>query len=156
MHEYKDEHHNTLRAYSINAPAITEAVFENYEHDQAHSSWLPYIIALLAAIVTTGVWLLHRAQRRRIIVNNDSEPEAEGLQPNTLYLFGNFTACGRNGRDISYLFTDKLRLLLCLILQHNAEGGISSQQLGYEMWGYKTPEKLRTQKAWPSTICDVF
>ena len=147
VHEYKDEHHNTLRAYSINAPAITEAVFENYEHDQAHSSWLPYIIALLAAIVTTGVWLLHRAQRRRIIVNNDSEPEAEGLQPNTLYLFGNFTACGRNGRDISYLFTDKLRLLLCLILQHNAEGGISSQQLGYEMWGYKTPEKIKNSKS---------
>ena len=147
VHEYKDEHHNTLRAYSINAPAITEAVFENYEHDQAHSSWLPYIIALLAAIVTTGVWLFHRAQRRRIIVNNDSEPEAEGIQPNTLYLFGNFTACGRNGRDISYLFTDKLRLLLCLILQHNAEGGISSQQLGYEMWGYKTPEKIKNSKS---------
>lgn len=147
VHEYKDEHHNTLRAYSINAPAITEAVFENYEHDQAHSSWLPYIIALLAAIVTTGVWLFHRAQRRRIIVNNDSVPEAEGLQPNTLYLFGNFTACGRNGRDISYLFTDKLRLLLCLILQHNAEGGISSQQLGYEMWGYKTPEKIKNSKS---------
>ena len=147
VHEYKDEHHNTLRAYSINAPAITEAVFENYEHDQAHSSWLPYIIALLAAIVTTGVWLFHRAQRRRIIVNNDSVPEAEGLQPNTLYLFGNFTACGRNGRDISYLFTDKLRLLLCLILQHNAEGGISSQQLGYEMWGHKTPEKIKNSKS---------
>ena len=147
VHEYKDEHHNTLHAYSINAPAITEAVFESYEHDQAHSSWLPYIIALLAAIVTTGVWLFHRAQRRRIIVNNDSEPEAEGIQPNTLYLFGNFTACGRNGRDISYLFTDKLRLLLCLILQHNAEGGISSQQLGYEMWGYKTPEKIKNSKS---------
>lgn len=148
VHEYKDEHHNTLRAYSINAPAITEAVFENYEHDQAHSSWLLYIIALLAAIVATGVWLFHRAQRRRIIVNNDSESEteAEGIQPNTLYLFGNFTACGRNGRDISYLFTDKLRLLLCLILQHNAEGGISSQQLGYEMWGYKTPEKIKNSK----------
>ncbi len=147
VHEYKDKHHNTLRAYSINAPAITEAVFENYEHDQAHSSWLPYIIALLAAIVTTGVWLFLRAQRRRIIVNNDSEPEAEGIQPNTLYLFGNFTAYGRNGRDISYLFTDKLRLLLCLILQHNAEGGISSQQLGYEMWGYKTPEKIKNSKS---------
>ena len=143
VHEYKDKHHNTLRAYSINAPAITEAVFENYEHDQAHSSWLPYIIALLAAIVTTGVWLFHRAQRRRIIVNNDSEPKAEGIQPNTLYLFGNFTAYGRNGRDISYLFTDKLRLLLCLIL----EGGISSQQLGYEMWGDKTPEKIKNSKS---------
>lgn len=147
VHEYKDERHNTLRAYSINAPAITEAVFESYEHDQAHSSWLPYIIALLAAIVTTGVWLFHRAQRRRIIVNNDSEPETEGIQPNTLYLFGNFTACGRNGRDISYLFTDKLRVLFCLILQHSAEGGISSQQLGYEMWGDKTPEKIKNSKS---------
>lgn len=147
VHEYKDERHNTLRAYSINAPAITEAVFENYEHDQAHSSWLPYIIALLAAIVTTGVWLFHRAQRRRIIVSNDSEPETEGIQPNTLYLFGNFTACGRNGRDISYLFTDKLRVLFCLILQHSAEGGISSQQLGYEMWGDKTPEKIKNSKS---------
>ena len=147
VHEYKDERHNTLRAYSINAPAITEAVFENYEHDQAHSSWLPYIIALLAAIVATIVWLFHRARHQRIVVSNDSEPETEGIQPNTLYLFGNFTACGRNGRDISYLFTDKLRLLLCLILQHNAEGGISSQQLGYEMWGYKTPEKIKNSKS---------
>lgn len=147
VHEYKDERHNTLRAYSINAPAITEAVFENYEHDQAHSSWLPYIIALLAAIVATIVWLFHRARHQRIVVSNDSEPETEGIQPNTLYLFGNFTACGRNGRDISYLFTDKLRVLFCLILQHSAEGGISSQQLGYEMWGDKTPEKIKNSKS---------
>ena len=147
VHEYKDEHHNTLRAYSINAPAITEAVFKNYEHDQAHSSWLPYTIALLAAIVATIVWLFHRARHQRIVVSNDSEPETEGIQPNTLYLFGNFTACGRNGRDISYLFTDKLRLLLCLILQHSAEGGISSQQLGYEIWGYKTPDKIKNSKS---------
>lgn len=147
VHEYKDERHNTLRAYSINAPAITEAVFENYEHDQAHSSWLPYTIALLAAIVATIVWLFHRARHQRIIVSNDSEPETEGIQPNTLYLFGNFTACGRNGRDISYLFTDKLRVLFCLILQHSAEGGISSQQLGYEMWGDKTPEKIKNSKS---------
>ena len=147
VHEYKDERHNTLRAYSINAPAITEAVFKNYEHDQAHSSWLPYTIALLAAIVATIVWLFHRARHQRIVVSNDSEPETEGIQPNTLYLFGNFTACGRNGRDISYLFTDKLRLLLCLILQHSAEGGISSQQLGYEIWGYKTPDKIKNSKS---------
>lgn len=147
VHEYKDERHNTLRAYSINAPAITEAVFENYEHDQAHSSWLPYIIALLAAIIATIVWLFHRARHQRIVVSNDSEPETEGIRPNTLYLFGNFTACGRNGRDISYLFTDKLRVLFCLILKHSAEGGISSQQLGYEMWGDKTPEKIKNSKS---------
>lgn len=147
VHEYKDERHNTLRAYSINAPAITEAVFESYEHDQAHSSWLPYIIALLAVIIATIVWLFHRARHQRIVVSNDSEPDTEGIQPNTLYLFGNFTACGRNGRDISYLFTDKLRVLFCLILQHSAEGGISSQQLGYEMWGDKTPEKIKNSKS---------
>lgn len=147
VHEYKDEHHNTLRAYSINAPAITEAVFKNYEHDQAHSSWLPYTIALLAVIIATIVWLFHRARHQRIVVSNDSEPDTEGIQPNTLYLFGNFTACGRNGRDISYLFTDKLRVLFCLILQHSAEGGISSQQLGYEMWGDKTPEKIKNSKS---------
>lgn len=147
VHEYKDERHNTLRAYSINAPAITEAVFESYEHNQAHSSWLPYIIALLAVIIATIVWLFHRARHQRIVVSNDSEPETEGTQPNTLYLFGNFTACGRNGRDISYLFTDKLRVLFCLILQHSAEGGISSQQLGYEMWGDKTPEKIKNSKS---------
>lgn len=147
VHEYKDERHNTLRAYSINAPAITEAVFESYEHDQAHSSWLPYTIALLAVIIATIVWLFHRARHQRIVVSNDSEPDTEGIQPNTLYLFGNFTACGRNGRDISYLFTDKLRVLFCLILQHSAEGGISSQQLGYEMWGDKTPEKIKNSKS---------
>lgn len=147
VHEYKDEHHNTLRAYSINAPAITEAVFNNYECDQERTPWLPYASGLLIAVVGAGVWLFHRRRHPRIIVTDNSKPEAEGIQPNTIYLFGHFTACGRNGRDISYLFTDKLRVLFCLILQHSAEGGISSQQLGYEMWGDKTPEKIKNSKS---------
>lgn len=147
VHEYKDEHHNTLRAYSINAPAITEAVFNNYECDQERTPWLPYASGLLIGVVGAGVWLFHRRRHPRIIITNNSKPEAEGIQPNTIYLFGHFTACGRNGRDISYLFTDKLRVLFCLILQHSAEGGISSQQLGYEMWGDKTPEKIKNSKS---------
>lgn len=147
VHEYKDEHHNTLRAYSINAPTITEAVFNNYERDQERTPWLPYASGLLIAVVGAGVWLFHRRRHPRIIVTDNSKPEAEGIQPNTIYLFGHFTACGRNGRDISYLFTDKLRVLFCLILQHSAEGGISSQQLGYEMWGDKTPEKIKNSKS---------
>ena len=147
VHEYKDEHHNTLRAYSINAPAITEAVFNNYECDQERTPWLPYASGLVIAVVGAGVWLFHRRRHPRIIVTDNSKPEAEGIQPNTIYLFGHFTACGRNGRDISYLFTDKLRVLFCLILQHSAEGGISSQQLGYEMWGDKTPEKIKNSKS---------
>lgn len=147
VHEYKDERHNTLRAYSINAPAITEAVFNNYGCDQKRTPWLPYASGFLIAVVGAGVWLFNRRRHPRIIVTDNSKPEAEGIQPNTLYLFGNFTACGRNGRDISHLFTDKLRVLFCLILQHSAEGGISSQQLGYEMWGDKTPEKIKNSKS---------
>lgn len=147
VHEYKDEHHNTLRAYSINAPAITEAVFNNYGCDQERTPWLPYASGLLIAVVGAGVWLFNRRRHPRIIVTDNSKPEAEGIQPNTIYLFGHFTACGRNGRDISHLFTDKLRVLFCLILQHSAEGGISSQQLGYEMWGDKTPEKIKNSKS---------
>lgn len=147
VHEYKDEHHNTLRAYSINAPAITEAVFNNYGCDQKRTPWLPYASGFLIAVVGAGVWLFNRRRHPRIIVTDNSKPEAEGIQPNTIYLFGHFTACGRNGRDISHLFTDKLRVLFCLILQHNAEGGISSQQLGYEMWGDKTPEKIKNSKS---------
>lgn len=147
VHEYKDEHHNTLRAYSINAPAITEAVFNNYGCDQKRTPWLPYASGFLIAVVGAGVWLFNRRRHPRIIVTDNSKPEAEGIQPNTIYLFGHFTACGRNGRDISHLFTDKLRVLFCLILQHSAEGGISSQQLGYEMWGDKTPEKIKNSKS---------
>lgn len=147
VHEYKDERHNTLRAYSINAPAITEAVFNNYGCDQKRTPWLPYASGFLIAVVGAGVWLFNRRRHPRIIVTDNSKPEAEGIQPNTIYLFGHFTACGRNGRDISHLFTDKLRVLFCLILQHSAEGGISSQQLGYEMWGDKTPEKIKNSKS---------
>ncbi len=147
VHEYKDERHNTLRAYSINAPAITEAVFNNYGCDQKRTPWLPYASGFLIAVVGAGVWLFNRRRHPRIIVTDNSKPEAEGIQPNTIYLFGHFTACGRNGCDISHLFTDKLRVLFCLILQHSAEGGISSQQLGYEMWGDKTPEKIKNSKS---------
>lgn len=153
VQEFKDSRHSTFRAYTLNAPAISEESFQSYcgsGGGKAWGVWLLAAVALLAAISVSG-WLL--VCRRRKKSSSDAAsvaaqtPPKELKKPNSISLFGGFVARDRNNRDISYMFTDKLRQLFCVILQHTADGGISSQQLGFELWGDKSPEKVKNSKS---------
>lgn len=66
--------------------------------------------------------------------------------PNTIRLFGQFTAIDRNGRDISYLFTENLTKLFCLLVEYHKKDGISSKLLGHMMWPDKDEKKIKNSK----------
>lgn len=67
-------------------------------------------------------------------------------KPNSIYLFGDFTVHDRNNRDITYMFSTKLKQMLCLVLQHSTEGGISSQRLGNILWFGKPSDKVKNSR----------
>lgn len=145
VQEYRDESHSTLRTYTIDAPAVSESAYHTFEYKQSRFPWIP--IAVAAVAFMTAAFVLFRLRRRRMRRHKVEVVVPTTVKPNSVCIFGTFTAFGRNGRDISYLFTEKLRLLFCIILQNNAQGGISSQRLGYEMWGDKSPEKIKNSKS---------
>ena len=66
--------------------------------------------------------------------------------PNTIRLFGQFTAIDRNGRDISYLFTENLTKLFCLLVEYHKKDGISSKLLGHMMWPDKDEKRIKNSK----------
>lgn len=53
---------------------------------------------------------------------------------NAIYLFGEFTVYDKNGRDITYMFSARLKQAFLLILEHSLKDGISSQQFSEALW----------------------
>ncbi|RAZ94159.1 hypothetical protein DK853_36595, partial [Klebsiella oxytoca] len=45
--------------------------------------------------------------------------ESSLVRPNAVYLFGPFTVIDRNGRDITHLFSSRLRQVFICILLHS-------------------------------------
>ena len=62
----------------------------------------------------------------------------EKIYKNAVFVFGDFTVFDKNGKDISYRFSPKLRSLFALILFHSIENeGISTDMLTAELWSNK-------------------
>lgn len=146
--EFKDESRSVLHIYTINAPVIDTAAFRETRSNQIDRYLVNelaigmIIIVLLEAMVFTYLYI----RKRHGVAKKPKEEEAEPIKPNSIYLFGEFSAFDREGRDISYMFTDKQRLLLCLLIQYDSRGGISSHTLGNLLWGDKSDDKIKNSR----------
>lgn len=65
---------------------------------------------------------------------------------NSIYIFGDFAIYDRKGRNISYLFSSRLRQVFCTILRYSNKEGVSSQQLGAWIWPDKSKEKVKSSR----------
>jgi len=85
--------------------------------------------------------------------NNDvtddeiDEPVIIPVRRNSLQLFGLFTAFDRNGRDISYMFSSKIRQIFVYILLNSMhKEGVMSTDLSYIFWPDKPEDKIKNLK----------
>jgi two-component SAPR family response regulator len=122
---------SVLKVYSLIFPPITAQELERY-----------YII-----------WKRHRL---RNIDNqaNSAKTESSDIirkrktKPNSIYMFGDFTVLDRNKKDITYMFSTRLKQTFCIILQYSigSGAGITSQQFSHIIWPDKTPEKVKNSR----------
>lgn len=153
IQEFKDENRSVFRAYTIETPVLTEAQYNGIVARKApHDSRLR--ILLVAIVGTVGIsavgLVLWRRRRKHSPEPADTRlapAETRKLVPNSIKLFGEFTVCDRSGHDITYMFTDKLRQIFCLLLESSNSGGLSSTRLGNLLWGDKPPEKIKNSKS---------
>lgn len=149
VQEFKDDRRSVLNIYSINVPPISSAEFDKLsEAPKANKLWVWLTGGSLAILAAAGIvyYLLRRKKMRLLDINDLNTEVKEVHAPNTVLIFGTFAAYNRQNKDISYLFTSKLRELFCLLLSHT-EDGISSHALGNLLWPDKTPEKIKNLRS---------
>ena len=150
MMEYKDSKMSTFKAYTLNSPVLSETAFAEASKipSKGWAKWMVAIATLLIiAILAARPFTKRYKQETDSVVIEDVDDDMELPRNNSIYLFGDFLVYDRKGTDISYMFTNKLRIILCLLLQYYDEGGISSQHLGNLVWGDKAPEKIKNSRS---------
>lgn len=149
VQEFTNDISSTISFYSIQLPVLSEAEFVEISELPVDKK-IYFIGTALIVVILIIMWLLYKSYRRRRqqIANKEKLdvmiPESK---PNSIYLFGVFCAFDRENRDISYMFTDRLRELTCLLFWYHKQGGISSQMVGTMLWGDKPADKIKNSRS---------
>lgn len=160
LQEFTDNHKSTIKVYSLAYPPIANIVaLTSFRYSR--SSLRGVIIGLIVAgflIAGTGVWL-YGAKKKQLPVADDlpedeTEPDMQtpGIKtgetkPNSIKLLGEFAAYNRKGKDITYLFSPKIKQLFVLIFLSSREGnGIGSKKISQILWPEKDVAKTKNIK----------
>jgi two-component SAPR family response regulator len=113
-----------------------------------------WAIILIACASAAGVgYVLVRKLKQRQAGDHDENQHVPGtektkmvMKRNSIYLFGDFMVRDRKNRDITYLFSAKLKQVFCVILQYSTEDGITSQRLSDILWPDKPASKVKNSR----------
>lgn len=143
---------STMKIYSLVFPPITERELTAWPRRRSRAGW--WLTGILLSLGCGGgiSSLLLRRRRRRAAAMRMPLPGEPGYreesaeEANSILLFGDFTVRDRRNKDITYLFSPRLKQTFCLILEYSAEegsAGISSQQLSGLLWPDEPKEKAK-------------
>ncbi len=140
---------NKLTVYSMAFPPMN--AIDLPSANNPYRRMVPGIL-LIAIVTGTAVALLSGKRKAEsgksnsISLNLKQKHFSVPERANAVYLFGDFCAKDRTGRDISYLFSPKLRQIFCLILQFSTEGGMSSKRMSKILWPDKGEDKAKNSR----------
>ena len=171
--EFDKKGHTVIRTYVLSAPPVSLDEIRSYgSRSSLEIRWL-WIMAGIGVLLLVGGVLFVRKKRgkqRNAVLESSSvlmsppvgrEPdksvqgketlakedfESSLVRPNAVYLFGPFTVIDRNGRDITHLFSSRLRQVFIYILLHSTHNGVLSASLNEVFWADKPDDKVKNLK----------
>jgi hypothetical protein len=157
VQEFDDDISSDLKVYSLSFPPLTPEELASYSKEKSNST---LAVILLSVAVATGVgYLVNRKlkpKHRDVEVKDDDSrneiiatPKIDPTitRPNSIDLFGDFAVRDRKNRDITYMFSEQLKQVFCLILQYStSEDGIASQRLSNIVWPDKPADKVKNSR----------
>ena len=171
--EFDKKGHTVIRTYVLSAPPVSLDEIRSYgSRSSLEIRWL-WIMAGIGVLLLAGGVLFVRKKRgkqRNAVLESSSvlmsppvgrEPdksvqgketlakedfESSLVRPNAGYLFGPFTVIDRNGRDITHLFSSRLRQVFIYILLHSTHNGVLSASLNEVFWPDKPDDKVKNLK----------
>jgi DNA-binding SARP family transcriptional activator len=161
VQEFEDDISSDLKIYSLSFPPITAQELTSYSKKKSNNAILVILLVFLSAIAVAIGYLLSRKSKLRKVDLGESVQKPEQIQSeqlatpkaesetkaNSIYLFGNFTVRDRKNRDITYMFSEQLKQVFCLILQYSTtDDGIASQRLSTILWPDKPTDKVKNSR----------
>ena len=171
--EFDKKGHTVIRTYVLSAPPVSLDEIRSYgSRSSLEIRWL-WIMAGIGVLLLAGGVLFVRKKRgkqRNAVLESSSvlmsppvgrEPdksvqgketlakedfESSLVRPNAVYLFGPFTVIDQNGRDITHLFSSRLRQVFIYILLHSTHNGVLSASLNEVFWPDKPDDKVKNLK----------
>jgi len=161
VQEFDIDGSNTIKIYSLNSPPVTKETITKYifKKPVVYYSKIYFIIGLFLVSLVSWYffkqWKSNKKEKQKQIQSVITVEQPEQLEQqasiheNSISLFGAFTVYDPKGKDISYLFSNKIRQLFILILLHSREMvplGIVSEKINYILWPEKDHKKVKNTK----------
>lgn len=144
--ESPDDVQSHLRVYALSFPPLTDA--EYLAASRKSHVWVSVLVSLLVVLAVVSI-IYSKARhgsgkdrgtlailgRKRYLVDQ---------KPNSICLFGGFSALDVNGNDVPFPYQQ--RKMLCLIIKYSLDDGISSGRLSKIMWPDKSEDKVKNSR----------
>jgi len=148
--ESKDDISSTLKIYKLNFPPISSVELANYAESNSRNNILIAIILSIIALIT--IYSINHYRKKKKNKANDvlsytpKEIQLPTHEKNAIYIFGDFKVLDRAGKDMTHLFSTKLKQALCVILEHTTTDGITSKHLSNILWPEKPEDKVKNSR----------
>jgi two-component SAPR family response regulator len=154
--EFVTPSQSTIRIFALSAPPVSEQDYLAAHQPRQKTFTLYRVLGGASALLfLTGI-VLFFLKRKRVDEEEQSpvaniepiitEPEEKeiGNKANTVYLLGEFTVFDKNAKDITYLFSPKIKQLFILILLNSRDkGGVISKKISTILWPDKDVAKTK-------------
>lgn len=150
---------SVIKLYSLAAPAVNIKALNIYDtSDMSLYEWIIMILCCVVGIVLCYYGIKKGRNRRSVNVmqKNQSGEKSEhtdtvpqtNAQTNAIYLLGNFQVIDKNGKDITVLFSSKVKQLFLIIFIHSVQKkqGISSSFIYGTLWPDKEQSNAKNLK----------
>lgn len=146
-----------ITLYTLAAPAIPAAHLGIYTHRPSFPVKVTTCILILLLLCTLS-FVRYQRKRKSICRPAVAPPDLPEERPsaavspapekNSIYLFGEFTVYDRQGKEITYMFSNKIRHLFLLLLFKSLDGsgGITSSYMYGILWPDKDTKSAKNLK----------
>ena len=150
--EFAQDGSSTINIYALSYPPQSKSDLSGV-HSYTHKTFIlfrlyfiiPIIILLIILFIGFGIF--HKKKQKKIakIFNTESFPIEKEPETNSITLFGDFKVKDRSGKDITYLFSPKVKqLFLYILLMGEKNGqGVSPSQIDVTIWPDKHRENAK-------------
>ena len=156
--EFKGDGSSKINIYSLNGQPVSKEKIYLIETKSSYKTILIIIVLLLMTAVLYYLKYLNKIRKKKkdafkiqiqtILKPNIKEAKTK-ISANSTYLFGSFRIIDRNKKDISYLFSPKIRQLFLLLLFSSKQkdvNGLTSEKIHSTLWPESTPQKAKNLK----------
>lgn len=156
IQEFTDRVNSVIKIYSLLAPPVSNAAYLKSLRPAQNNGHLIFYLGF-GLIIILGVFavIIIRSKPTGALPEPEMpvappgalEKQEVGKRQNAVYLLGEFVVYDKNGRDITYLFSPKIKQLFILILVNSYDhAGITSKKISTLLWPDKDVAKTKNIK----------